>query len=165
MFILRILKLWFIKKSLFFYPSELVPDLLGHYVIVCGKSVYEIVVLSRVHKLQSRTKYIGTQQKFTNFVISTPVPPISILKSGKVWKKKSFKINTEFRRGGRECGRRNLLNFCVCSIYFVWDCVEIWECRLRKLLMFWFLHFMFSYMKQYWLLRESNKRVQCRGNV
>ena len=75
------------KISVFFYPSELVPDLLGHYVIVCGKSVYETVVLSRVHKLQSGTKYIGTQQKFTNFVISTPVPPISILKSGKFWKK------------------------------------------------------------------------------
>ena len=36
---LRFLRLWF-KKSLFFYPSKHVPDLLEYYVIVCGKLVY-----------------------------------------------------------------------------------------------------------------------------
>ena len=39
--------------------------------------------------------------------------------------------------GGRTCGRRNLWNFCVCSIYFVRNCLKIWECRLRRFLMFW----------------------------
>ena len=28
------------QKFAVFYPSKLVPDLLEHYVIVCGKSVY-----------------------------------------------------------------------------------------------------------------------------
>ena len=66
--------------------------------------------------------YIGTQQKFTNFIISTLLPLIPMLKSGKLWKKSLSKPTLSSVGRGKECGRRNLWNFCVCSIYFVRDC-------------------------------------------
>ena len=72
--------------------------------------------------LQSRIIYIGTQQKFTNFIISTLLPLIPMLKSGKLWKKGLSKPTLSSVGRGKVCGRRNLWNFCVCSIYFVRDC-------------------------------------------
>ena len=48
-FILRFLKSWFSKKPLFFYHCKLVPDLLEHYLIVYGKSVYIHTVMLRIN--------------------------------------------------------------------------------------------------------------------
>ena len=79
--------------------------------------------------------------KFCNF---NPGPPNLNVEIKQSLEKKSFKTNTEFRGRGRECGRRNLWNFCVFSIYFVRDCLKIWECRIRRFFMFLFLHFIFK---------------------
>ena len=38
------------QKFAVFYPSKLVPDLLEHYVIVCGKSVYRF--LFKAHSMR-----------------------------------------------------------------------------------------------------------------
>ena len=67
--------------------------------------------------LQSRAKYIGTRQKFTNFTISTPLPPILMLKSGKFWKK-SFKSNVEFRGRGEEALEKKFMKFlCLFRLF------------------------------------------------
>ena len=76
-------------------------------------------------------KIYWNAKEFTNFTISSPPPPNLNVQNRQILAKKSLsKPTLSSGRGGKEGGRRNLLNFCVCSIYYDPDCLKIWEFRL-----------------------------------
>ena len=68
--------------------------------------------------------YFNTTETYKLYKFSNPLPTVSMLKSDKFWKISLSKPTLSSRGKERECGRRNLRNFCLFSIYFVRDCSQ-----------------------------------------